>query len=142
MRTAILCLGLAAIAGTAPAQSLGQKMIQRDEQVRLAERAADLPGLCEAEIATEIDFSTFADDDYDNGKSISGFCEGPLSAIRQLCNDPLGKEAVQAKVKTLVCTRSDGPTAELGEDGTYRYGFGWDDHNQHDWHVEFLKDNL
>jgi len=133
---------LASLALPAGAQSLGQKMIQRDSRERLAESASDLPQLCGAEITTDIDFTNFADADYETNNSIPGYCEGPVSAIRQLCNDPLGKEAVSAQISRLVCSIGTERAAQLSEDGTYSYSFTWEDSSGYDWHIEFLKNNL
>lgn len=140
--TAALAAAFALPLAAAEAQTLGQKMIQRDSRERLAETAADLSEKCGAEITTDIDFAGFSDGDYETGNSIPGYCEGPVSAIRALCDDPLGKEAVAAKISRLVCSIGSERGASLGEDGTYGYSFTWDDSNAYDFHTEFLKDNL
>lgn len=127
--------------GSVEAQSLSQRERQTQALERLEYQASDLPNKCGTEITLEVDWDTFEDADYDDRKSIVSFCEGPISALRQICSSDVGQEVVQQSIGTLVCARGDGLGASV-EEGTYRHTFDWDSSNIYYWHLEFMQDNL
>lgn len=138
--SAIVCAGL--VAGTAAADSLAIRQLQRDEEERFVEDVASLVEPCGKELAAEIDWSSFDAGSYRENYSVGGYCGGAVTAIRGICGDDLGREAIAGQINRLVCAIGEGPSAALSEDGTYRYTFSWDDANAYQWHQKWLGDNL
>jgi hypothetical protein len=68
----------------------------------LPRRQAEIDGLCGGSIPYEVDWDSFADD----AKGIQWLeANGPqqvASAVRSICQDELGKEAVRAAIKKVV----------------------------------------
>lgn len=144
MKTLILAAVAATVAlsSTAEAQSLAVRNKQQQVEKALEYAASDMPRHCGEALQTGVDWSTFSEADYAERRAINGFCDGAISALRQICQGEGGAPSVQAKIDRLVCARGAGPSAELRPDGTYYYTFSFEDSNIYYWHLDFLRNNL
>lgn len=142
MRAFVACAFILLTIDTAAAQSLALRQLQRDEGQRFATDVATLTETCGVELTAEVDWSSFGDADYREGSSVGGYCGAPVSALRGICGDTLGREAVRTRLTGLVCAHGAGPSAQIDEDGVYRFTFSWDDTDAFRWHAQFMGDNL
>ena len=138
----LTAITLIAGVGVADAQSLQIRQTQQQVEADLAEDSVDIPQNCGAEIPVSVDWTTFAEQDYDGTQSIFFYCREPIQALRSTCQDELGRQAVQEQIQSMVCARGDTRSAVIEEDGTYRYTFTWEDSGSFDWHRDFLLNNL
>lgn len=138
---ASLALALAMPAG---AQSLRIKQAQRDYDARYAEAVASANLACGTAIEASIDWPSFPAEDFSANVSISGYCEAPVEAIRDLCvwgEDGLAKAAIAEKVTRLTCERGSERTLSLAED-LLRYVVSFESSNDMDFARDWLLDNL
>ncbi|MGF1447494.1 MAG: hypothetical protein ACFBRM_15025, partial [Pikeienuella sp.] len=116
----LVCLALAAALAVGlgvptAAQSLAARQKQAANEERLASPANDIAHRCGAPFSTGFDWQTFSDADYTERRQPHSFCEGAISAIRALCDDAIGNEAVAAKITCLVCAKGPELTGEPGK---------------------------
>ena len=144
MRFALLQCFILVFAGVsvANAQSLEVRQTQQYEETSLQEDAFDIPQNCGADITISINWATFTDEDYNHHQAIFMYCREAVSALRMICQQDLGREAVQNRLSALVCERGDTRSAVIEDDGTYRYTYTWEDTASVSWHQEFLGNNL
>lgn len=139
---ASLAFGSIVAITAASAQTLGQKKIQKDQEERIVTEVETTNAACGSSVEFSFDWDTFRDEDYTSNYSLHGYCSPPFNAMRMICSDDLGKDAVQSKIKKVVCRRGDERTVQLGEDGTLIYTVSFNSSND-DYHVrDYLLDNL
>lgn len=124
----------------AHAQSLKIRQIQRDQEANLQSRLAETNQACGAALTARFDWSSFSAEDYDGANSMHGFCGAALSAISRICADPLGKEAVQQQLDSLVCAR--GPHEVRLAERNLTYVIDWPATDVEEQVYEFLLENL
>jgi hypothetical protein len=129
---------------SAAAQSLRARQIQADQERRLAEsEVAPTAQVCGKPITGTFDWSGFQVEDLAR-HSAHGYCGSAFSALRQICGDALGKQAVAAKVNGVTC-RFGGPgqrAMSLSPDGMLTFSIDWGSANDSDFATDWLKDNL
>ncbi|MGF1500631.1 MAG: hypothetical protein ACFBSD_02355 [Paracoccaceae bacterium] len=142
--TAFAAIAATALMGALPAeaQNLAARQKQASNEDRLANSASDISRRCGMPLETGFDWSTFTAADYENRRQPYSFCEGAISAIRALCDDPAGKAAVAAKIRRLTCAKGDGLAGRILSDGTYYITFDWTSPNIYYWHLDNLRNKL
>jgi hypothetical protein len=112
--TASLLAASIAVLASAPAssQSLEARKMQAREDASLADKLALTNKSCDSQLTARIDWNSF-DADEALKKGVVAWCQAGLDAIEDLCGDPLGKKAVNEKLKSLTCTGAAEPSATL-----------------------------
>lgn len=112
------------LAGTcqAVAQSLEERRTHAAREGELAQAAAATDRVCGTHLKTGFAWSTFESGQVLTQNVVS-WCRAALDAMEDLCGDPMGKEAVSAKVKALTCAGAAAPAASLAPDGTLTFSF-------------------
>lgn len=109
------------VASGADAQSLKQKeMISRDKE-KVASLAKETNQACGSQIAFQIDYATYsrvAEDD--NNQSPWAYLANATDALKQVCRSDAGKQAVQAKIKSVIVSNG-ASEAESIDGGVFRY---------------------
>jgi hypothetical protein len=126
----------------AAAQSLKDKLTQQDAEKRLAdEHVFPTNTRCGTEIKSGFDWTSF-DMKKAEAFSIAGYCSEPLGAVRDLCDNDLGKQAVTSKIKSYVCKMGDERKLTLLPDGTLEYQVDFKSANDYYYAREWLLNNL
>lgn len=109
------------VAPSASAQSLKQKeMISRDKE-KVASLAKETNQACGTQIAFQIDYATYsrvAEDD--NNQSPWAYLANATDALKQVCRSDAGKQAVQAKIRSVIVSNG-ASEAESLDGGVFRY---------------------
>ena len=115
------------------AQTLTQRQTMAHEDPKLADEAQTASRICGATITANFDWNSFVaankvedmNGSFDNPPS--NMCSVPLQVLQTMCQDPLGKQAVAAKIKSYECVYQDGPTPAMSLDASgklqYRSSF-------------------
>ncbi len=104
------------------AQTLTQRQTMAHEDPKLAEEAQTASRICGATITSSFDWSSFvaANKVEDMNGAFrnppSNMCSVPLLVLQSMCQDPTGKQAVAAKIKSYECVYQDGPTPAMSLD--------------------------
>lgn len=132
--TGLSALLLLATLGAGQAQTLAQKQTMAHEDPKLADEAATASRLCGAPITAGFDWPSFVSADkvgdmngaFDNPPS--NMCAVPLKALQSLCQDPVAKQSVSAKIKSYQCSYQPGATPALSLDpaGALHYQSSFD----------------
>lgn len=69
----------------------------------LEKEAQSTDAACGTKLAVKIEWAGFEGVDAWKDKSVSGYCEAPLGALRTLCDGAASKAHIQKTVKTFVC---------------------------------------
>lgn len=83
-------------------ESLGEKKIWREQEKYLADEGTDMKSKCGKDLPSSFDKPSYKDQ-LEANYSVYGYCAELYSALRTICADPDGKEAVQKKVNRLEC---------------------------------------
>ena len=118
--------------------SVRRAMAKAEEDMKTPQASASRQ--CAADFAFAFDWSGFADDDLKQKRAAS-YCEAAFSALRQVCYDDLGSEAVRSRVEGLVCGFSENRLVSL-EEGVLRFDLNFTDSNNQDFVRAFLEDAL
>jgi hypothetical protein len=100
------------VAGPAVAQSLEAKKMYQREEASLKDKVAYTNRKCGGALQVKVEWSTFNAEEILQ-KNVSSWCSAALDAIEDLCDDDLGKQAVNEKVKTLTCAGAAEPSAKV-----------------------------
>ncbi len=141
-RIGIFAAAVALIAAAAQAQSPSPKMQQlmASEAAKLAQDAENTSKECGTPIAAAFDWSGFQEDALGN-QSAHMWCDSALEAIRRVCRDAPGKEAVKQKIKSVTC--GFGPDRAISlKDGTVGYKISFKPANDTDFVFESLENAL
>ena len=120
---AVMILGGAQLAGApaANAQSLKLKeMIARDKE-KVASLGKEANQACGTQIAFQVDYGSYSrvlDDD--NNQSPWAYLANATDALKKVCRSNEGKQAVQAKIKTVIVSNGDSESESLAK-GVFRY---------------------
>lgn len=141
MQQMFLALALAAfvVPSLAEAQSLGEKKKRKEQEEYLQKEVEYTQQQCGAKFPVSFDWAKFVLDDMQT-YSAYGYCDSVLGALETVCGDADGKEAVQQKVKKVVCKfgGKDKRAINLGKDGTLEWTIDWDAANNEDYIKEYL----
>ena len=118
--------------------SVRRAMAKAEESMKTAQVSASRQ--CGADFAFAFDWRGFSNDDLKEKRAAS-YCEAAFSALRQVCYDELGSEAVRARVEGLVCGFSENRLVSL-EEGILRFDLNFTDSNNQDFVRSFLEDAL
>lgn len=148
---AAVLLTLAPIA--AGAQTLAQKQTMAYEETALASAAKNMNDYCHTAIAAGYDWQSFLATNtlgdknaiaYDNPPS--DMCSVPLTDLQALCQDPQGRQAITAKIKSYSCAYQAGatPTLSLDPSGRLLFQSSYDafHHMDHTTETAFVRDWL
>lgn len=120
---AAMALAAAQLSGlpAANAQSLKFKeMISRDKE-KVASLGKEANQACGTQIAFQVDYTTYSrvlDDD--NNQSPWAYLANATDALKKVCRSDEGKQAVQAKVKSVIVSNGDAESESLAN-GVLRY---------------------
>ena len=102
-------------------QTLAEKAIYQRQEELLAPDVKRLHDNCGADIKVSFDWSTFNKEELDKYGAYS-LCQEAVRGVNQIClNSEIGKQAVQAGVKSIVCSRTTPKSLEFSNN-TLRYG--------------------
>ena len=96
---------------------------------------------CGTSITASFDW-TGADEKDLSEYSAGGWCGNALDAIKQVCDDAPGKQAVKEKIKHLTCGFAQPRTLSLKDDGTVEYKMDFKAYNNGDFLFEALETAL
>ncbi len=141
--TVLLAMVLSASVLPAVAEeSLGEKKIWREQEKYLADEGTDMKAKCGKDIPASFDKPTYKDQ-IEAGYSVYGYCAELYSALRAMCGDPDGKEAVQKKINKLECAFGGKDKRALSlKDGTLKMIIDWDASNYFDFINAWMLKNL
>jgi Domain of unknown function (DUF4908) len=83
-------------------QSLKVGQIKVLQETLLAKDAADINKACGTNFSVKFDWAAAPNADLEH-YSASGYCDSALSAVRGICNDVAGSDAVKQKIKRITC---------------------------------------
>lgn len=125
----------------AGAQSLKVRQKMASEATELAKDADYTNMVCETTLAVKFDWAGAPTESFSK-YSPSGYCNAALEAVRRVCSDTLGKDAVRQKIKKVTCGFGSSRAIELKEDGSVDYKIKFDSSNDADYVFEYLQNNL
>ena len=146
LRYSSLILVIASMALTAFVRaedlSIKEKQWRADQKNYMDEEVKSTNETCGTKLTEEVNFGTFKVEDRSN-HSVYGYCGAPLEALRTLCGDVTGKEAVQKKMKKIVCSFGGTGKRSLSvKDGVATYVVDWDSSNDADYAKGILENAL
>jgi hypothetical protein len=144
-RRVVAALGiLAAVvvqAWVAQAQSLKIRQLMAAYTRDVAQDAEHTSRSCDTNLSVTFDWADAPFNDLLK-YSASGYCGSALEAIRRVCGDRIGKDAVKTRIKTVSCGFAASRTIDLKNDGTLDYKIHFDSVNDADFVFEYLQNNL
>ncbi len=131
----------ALLAGPATAQSIKQKDMMARDLPKVAELAAAANQACGTKISFKVDYTTYADVLSDvNNQSPWAYLANVTDAFKKVCGTPAGKEAIQAKIKSVIVSHASKESETLT--GTvFRYAVPYSGHSPATV-VDWLENNL
>lgn len=131
----------ALLAGPATAQSLKQKDLIARDLPKVAELATAANQACGTKISFKVDYTTYADVLSDvNNQSPWAYLANVTDALKKVCSTPAGKQAVQAKIKSVIVSHASKESESLT--GTvFRYAVPYSGHSPATV-VDWLQNNL
>jgi hypothetical protein len=121
-------------------QSLKVGQIKALQETLLAKDAADINKACGTDFSVNFDWAAAPNADLEH-YSASGYCESALSAVRSICNDVAGSDAVKQKITRVSCGFAAKRTIAL-KNGTLDYRINFNSVNDYDFVIEYLRNNL
>jgi hypothetical protein len=144
MRLALfMSLALTAAASSTPAlaQSLKLKEVFADDRPRVAELASQANAACGSNIQFSVDYDSYsqllADD---NNQKPWAYLANATDALKRVCQSPEGKQAVQAKIKSVVVSNGANESESL-TNGVFHYTVPYAGHSPATV-VQWLQSNL
>ncbi len=122
LKTCGVALALTCFAAAAGAQSLEMRRMEAAQEAKMSQKAEITNRACGTSLKTSFAWSTFQQDDVLHHEATS-WCSAGLDALEDLCADPIGKQAVAAKVKSLTCAGAATPSASLDASGNLTFSF-------------------
>lgn len=121
-------------------QSLKVLQIRARQETDLAEDAASTNKACGSNFSVKFDWAAAPNADLEH-YSAEGYCDSALSAVRSICNDVAGRNAVKEKIKRMTCGFAGKRTIAL-KNGALDYKINFSSFNDSDFVVEYLRNNL
>ena len=138
----LAALGVLLLAQAAGAQTLAERQLTAREDAKLADSLATTNAHCGTSLTASIAWPGFLPHK-DKLPFATGDCLAALTAIYQMCNDPLAKAAIAQKVKSLNCVIADAKqSAALDPNGALTLGIDLDGANYNPFVQKFLGDHL
>jgi hypothetical protein len=113
-----LALGSIAIAS---AQSLEARQMHAKSEADFQKQLELTNKACGTALTGSFNWDSFNADEAQS-KGVMPWCQASLDAIEDLCSDPLGKQAVAEKIKTITCAGAATPSASL-DNGALTFSF-------------------
>ncbi|GAA4004055.1 hypothetical protein GCM10022631_13710 [Deinococcus rubellus] len=125
----VVLFSVVSLIGLASAQSLKQKDMIASDLPRVAELATKTNQACGTKISFKLDYSTYADVLNDvNNQSPWAYLANATDALQKICTTAAGKQAVQAKIKSVIVSHASKEFETLT--GTvFRYGVPYSGHS-------------
>ena len=142
--TAAILLAMAGAVRAEESVSLKEKKYRADQMGYMKEPVDSTNEKCGTKVTLDIAFAGFTKAEPDHGThSVYGNCEAPLDAMRMLCDDAVGKEAVQKNIKKIACSYGGpGKRSVTLKDGTLTWVVDWDGSNNSDFVKAYLENNM
>jgi hypothetical protein len=137
----ILSAGIVLTAGAAQAQSSKPQDRNSRETAAFTGQMNSLNRECGTSITASFDW-TGADEKDLSEYSAGGWCGDAMDAIKRVCDDAPGKQAVQEKIKHLTCGFGQPRTLSLKDGGTVEYKMDFKAYNNGDFLFEALENAL
>src|SRR5215510_14531108 len=88
-------------AATVQSQSLKERQYFTEQERELAKEVSFANERCETNVAVKFDWSAMP---VERGGAVPyAYCRAVLDGMRRVCEDPMGKDAVKQKVKSVTC---------------------------------------
>jgi hypothetical protein len=131
-----------AIAGTtsARAETLKEKQIQARQETELAKDVEHSNKTCGSSFSVKFDWTNLPAGALEKF-SAEGYCDAALEAVRRVCADAPGKDAVKQSIKTMTCGFGRERAISL-KDGSLHYTINFDSVNDADFVYAYLLNNL
>ncbi len=128
MKSWSLTIAVMAVAGAslvsspaATAQSLKLKEMMSRDKEKVASLAKEANQACGTQIAFQIDYATYSRvSEDDNNQNPWAYLANATDALKQVCRSDAGKQAVQAKIKSVIVSNG-ASEAESLEGSVFRY---------------------
>ena len=145
MRSIVLLLAMTFVTSAAYSKmSLKMRKNAAEENKTFAKSIKQTNEKCGTAIKGKIDWDSFSKSkEKVSGYSVgSGYCDDFLSAVRQLCGDAMGKEAVKA-IKSYTCSfGGKGKRTVKLKGGRGIASVDWHSPNNKDFFLKYLENNL
>jgi hypothetical protein len=126
----------------ARAESLEEKKKHNYEQEQIDKSADSTDQRCGTKITGQFDWKGTKLEDFSTN-SPSGYCEAAFNALSLVCDDKDGKEAVQKKVKKVLCKFGGKDKRAIKLNGsTLEFTIDWGAANNDDYVKDFLMKKL
>jgi pantothenate kinase len=110
------------------------------QETLLAKDAADINKACGTNFSVKFDWAAAPNADLEH-YSASGYCDSALSAVRGICDDVAGSDAVKQKIKRITCGFGAKRTIVL-KNGALDYKINFGSFKDYDFVIECLRNNL
>ena len=120
--------------------SLKVRQIQARQETFLIEDAALTNKACGSNFSVKFEWAAAPNADLES-YSAEGYCDNALSAVRSICGDAAGKNAVKQKIKRITCGFAEKRAIAL-KGGALDYKINFSSVNDSDFVVEYLRNNL
>ena len=139
------CAGLAMVLAaaavtTADAQSLKIRQRMLDQEQELVRDAKSTNRECEINVPINFDWAGAPEEKLADW-SQEAYCDQALTAVRRMCDDKLGKKAVQEKIKSITCGFAPERAVSL-KDGALQYKMSYPSTDSADFVFKYLENNL
>jgi hypothetical protein len=124
---------------TVDSQSLKERQYFAEQERELAKEVSLANEQCGTSVAVKIDWSGMP---ADRGGAVPyAYCKAVLDGMRRVCEDPMGKDAVKQKIKTITCGFAPERSISL-KDGAIDYKIKFRSGNDAAYAFEYLQNNL
>jgi len=135
----LIVLFTVAGAATVHSQSLKERQYFAEQEQELAKEVSSANQRCETNVVANFDWSGMPPDR--QGAIPYRYCRAVLVGMQRVCENPLGKDAVKQKIKTITC--GFGPERSIIlKDGAIDYKIKFESANDAAYVVEYLENNL
>jgi hypothetical protein len=127
-------------APSALAKSLKAKQIQARQEAELAKDVEHTNKTCGSGFPVKFDWTALPAGALEKF-SAEGYCDAALEAVRRICADAPGKDAVKQSIRNMTCGFGRERTISL-KDGSLHYTINFDSVNDADFVYAYLLNNL
>ncbi len=126
-------------AATVHSQSLKERQYFAEQERELAKEVSLANERCETNVAVRFDWSAMP---AERGGAVPyAYCRAVLDGMRRVCEDPMGKDAVKEKIKSVTCGFAPERSITL-KNGAIDYKIQFRSANDADYVFEYLQSNL
>ena len=123
---------------SAPLSKAEERM--KSEAAQLSKHARRTSEVCGTAITAKFDWKNVPAKDLSKF-SPSGYCNAALEGIEQVCGEQIGKDAVKAQIKSVICSFADSRQIAL-KDGLLTYKINFSSSNDMSFVYESLENRL